>query len=253
MPDKIMDIQKNKKTFFIADIHLSSDNDERKRLLTAFLDVVLSERGDLFILGDLFDFWANNRRLVKSHRDVFLKLQRLTAGHTRVGLLFGNRDFLISRNVLTSFGIDFLGEEAEISLDTRRVFLTHGHTLCLSDTQFLNYKNKMWPYFRTLDRFLPGIIENRIAQLFMQHSKRVIKSQDQARFQFTRDAIENLFHAGVDVVICGHTHKQEHYVSGSKCFYALPSWDDDTGHYLLHQDGTFSMHEITAPKYSRII
>lgn len=239
------------KTFFIADIHLSADNAERKKLITAFLDHVLAQRGDLYVLGDLFDFWANNRRLLKSHRDILLKLQALTSIHMRVGLLFGNRDFLISRKVPASFGIEFLGEEAEISLGARRVFLAHGHTLCLSDTQFLNYKKKIWPYFRILDRFMPGIIENKIAKLFMQKSKRVIESQDQSRFQFTHSAIENLFNSGIDVVICGHTHKQEHYISGSKCFYALPSWDDGKGHYLLHQDGTFSMHEFTAPPDSR--
>lgn len=238
------------KTFFIADIHLSTDNSERKRLITAFLDRVLSERGDLYILGDLFDFWANNRRLVKSHQDVFLKLQKLSASNSRVGLLFGNRDFLISRNVLASFGIDFLGEEAEISVGTRRLFLAHGHTLCLSDTQFLNYKKKIWPFFRALDRFLPGIIENHIAKLFIQQSKKVIESQDQSRFQFTRPAIDDLFKSGIDAVICGHTHKQEYFVSGAKCFYALPSWDDGKGHYLLHQDGIFSMHEFTAPSCS---
>jgi len=230
--------------FFIADVHAASDNARRSSLVISFFDMVIRERGSLYILGDLFDFWANNRQLIRSHRSIFSKLSEFPARGLTAGLLIGNRDFLLSRRTLAACGVGFLGEEAEIALDGKRVFLAHGHTLCLSDTQFLKYKQRMWPLFRILDRLLPGSIENRIARQFIFHSKKVINAQDPARFAVTREAIDRLFTAGIDVLICGHTHKPEHYQTGGKQFFALPAWDDGIGHFLVYRQGEFSLHEF---------
>lgn len=231
--------------FFIADIHAGIDNPRRRNLAISFFDLVIRERGSLYILGDLFDFWANNRQLVSSHLAVFSKLGEFQAHGLTAGLLIGNRDFLLSRKTMAACGVDFLGEEAEIALDTKRIFLAHGHTLCLADTQFLKYKQRMWPLFRILDRLLPGSIENWIARQFIFQSKKVINAQDPARFAFTREAIDRLFAAGIDVVICGHTHKPEQYQAGKRRFFALPAWDDAAGHYLLYRQGDFSLHQFT--------
>jgi len=231
--------------FFIADVHAGSDTPRRSSLVISFFDMVIRERGSLYVLGDLFDFWANNRQLIRSHRAVFSKLGEFAARGLTAGLLIGNRDFLLSRRTLADCGVGFLGEEAEIALDGKRIFLAHGHTLCLSDTQFLKYKQRMWPLFRILDRLLPGSIENRIARRFILQSKKIINAQDPSRFAFTREAIDRLFTAGIDVVICGHTHKPEQYQAGEKRFFALPAWDDGRGHYLALRQGEFSLHEFT--------
>jgi len=232
------------KTFFIADIHLHFENTRRMHLFKAFLDQVIRARANLYVLGDLFEFWANNRFLIRRYLDILSIFKEAASGGLKTGLLIGNRDFLITDKTLAPFGIDFLGEEAEISLDGKRLFLAHGHTLCLSDTQFLNYKERMWPLFRALDRILPGWIENPIARRFILKSKEVISAQDPSRFQFTEAAIERLFRSGIDAVICGHTHKPETRRSGERVFYALPAWDEQAGHYLMHHEGLFSMHEF---------
>jgi len=231
--------------YFIADIHAGIHNPRRTALLLAFCDLAIAERADLYILGDLFDFWANNRLLRRAHRDIFGKFGAMAGRGIRVGVLAGNRDFLLSHKTLAACGARFLGEEAEIALDGRRLFLAHGHTLCRADTRFLAYRKRMWPVFRMLDRFLPGFVENRIAQRFMEQSKKVISRQDPARFEFTREAIADLFRAGIHTVICGHTHNPEHFQINGCRFFALPAWDDGTGHYLRYSEGVFSLHAFT--------
>ncbi|MCX8043741.1 MAG: UDP-2,3-diacylglucosamine diphosphatase [Desulfobacterota bacterium] len=233
------------RAYFIADIHLSADTPRRAKLLLGFCDMIIHNPGELYILGDLFEFWANNRLLYAAHQQVFEKLSSLTSRGIMVGVLAGNRDFLLSQKTLARCGAFFLGEEAEILLDGMRLLLAHGHTLCLSDTIFLSYRRRMWPWFRLLDPLLPGWIENRLAHLFMKKSKEVISAQDPSRFEFTRAAIEQHFTAGIDVVICGHTHKMEHFVSGAKRFYSLPCWDDERGYYLLYKKGEFALHTFT--------
>ena len=232
------------KTFFIADVHLGGDSSKREKTVLAFLDMVRQERGDLYILGDLFDFWANNRMLLKKNALLLNKLKSLTSQGQKAGLLTGNRDFLLRAKTLRPYGIDFLNEEAEIILDGKRIMLAHGHTLCLSDIEFLNYKKRIWPILKCLDRVTPGTIENYLAEKFILKSKQVINAQDPARFQFTKTYLEELFDQGINTIICGHSHKQMAQQWGANRFIVLPAWEDKKGFYLLYAHNAFTLHEF---------
>ncbi len=235
-------MKKTPKTYFIADVHLVPDQHEKNNLVISFLNHVLSQNGNLYILGDFFDFWANNRSLMNAYRQVFHKLQELTERGLTVGFLIGNRDFLMRPRLLKRYGIIYLGEETRITLDDKKLLLAHGHTLCLSDTKFLAYKKTMWPRFRMLDYILPGLIENWIAEKFILKSKDVISKQDCKNFNFTLPLIENHFKEGIDAVICGHAHRRESFKNNSHCFFSLAPWEKNNGPYLLYEDRQFTEH-----------
>jgi len=234
------------RVFFIADVHLDRAFPERKNMLRSFLHLLRTTGGDLYILGDFFDFWANNKTVVHDNREVLSLLQEMAARSSKIYLIIGNRDLLLRQKVLTPFGITFLGEEATISLDNKRVFLTHGHSLCTMDLRFQRYKKRVWPLYRLLDRMLPGWIENYLARKFIITSKKVIHSQDQSCFQFSPAALTGCFNRGIDVIICGHAHRASAETFGGKLFYTLPAWDQGSGGYLLYQQGTFSLHDVPA-------
>ena len=226
-------------TYFVADVHLNMNNTNQKKLFSAFLDHVSS--GSLYIIGDLFDFWANNKTVYAAHSWVFDKLRAVISRGCTVGLLIGNRDFLLRKKMVESYGIRYLGEEATVDIDGRCFFLAHGHTLCLSDTQFLRYRARMWPLFTLIDWVLPGFIENYLAGKFMMQSKKVIQAQEPVRFQFTQTAIENKFREEIDYVICGHTHQPETFQSGAHIFHALPAWDDKSGYFLHYEHDVLTL------------
>ncbi len=226
-------------TYFVADVHLNMNNTNQKILFSAFLDHVNS--GSLYIIGDLFDFWANNKTVYAAHSWVFEKLRAVLSRGCTVGLLTGNRDFLLRKKLVESYGIRYLGEEATVDINGKHFFLVHGHTLCLSDTEFLQYRARMWPLFKMADRVLPGFIENYMAGKFMLQSKKVIQAQDPGRFQFTKAAIEKKFVDGIDYVICGHTHQPETFQSGAHIFHALPAWDDKSGFFLHYEHDVLTL------------
>ena len=234
-----------KKTFFIADVHIGMDDPEKRKLVSSFFDMVKMESGDLYILGDFFDFWANNKKIQQRNSHLLLKLKELTSSGSRIGMLVGNRDFLLNESTLAPFGIDYLGEEAEISVNGKRVLLAHGHTLCRSDIKFLQYKKRAWPVFRALDKIIPGFIENYLAEKFILRSEKVVEAQEQSVFQFTMEYIEEYFNAGVNAVICGHAHKKVTRKFGKCCFYALPAWDTEPGNYLLVENSEFTFRQFS--------
>jgi UDP-2,3-diacylglucosamine diphosphatase len=229
-------------TYFVADIHLTIQSTDQKKLFSAFIDHI--NTGSLYIIGDLFDFWANNKTVFAAHAWVFEKLRAAASRGCTIGLLTGNRDFLLRKKTVERFGIRYFGEEARADIEGKKFFLTHGHTLCLSDTQFLRYRARIWPLFKMADRLLPGYIENYLAGKFMLQSKKVIQAQDPCRFQFTRSAIEKKFDSGIDYVICGHTHLPETFQSGKHIFHALPAWEDDTGYYLYYAQNEFKLKKF---------
>ena len=235
-----------KKTFFIADVHLDRAFPGREELMCAFLNMVGAENADLYILGDLFDFWANNKAVISANRKVLSLMRELTKHGSRVYILIGNRDLLLNQKNLSPFGIVFLGEQATIQLDHKNIFLTHGHLLCTLDIKFQKYKNRVWPLYRVLDKILPGPVENYLAKQFILKSKQVIHAQDPACFQFSQDAIRKHFQQGHDVIMCGHSHSAKTERFGDKHLYVLPAWDQHTGGYVLHYNGTFSLCNFPA-------
>jgi len=234
-----------KKTYFIADVHLSMGPDPKRKLILSFLDMIISQKADLYILGDLFDFWANNKEVLQLHSEVLNKLHSLTSKGSNVGFLIGNRDFLLTKDTLKNYGIDHIGEEALIELDSHHIFLAHGHTLCKSDIKFLKYRDRMWPLFRFLDKFLPAVIENFIATKFILKSKKTIAKQDSDVFDVTPSILRYYFDNGCDVIICGHLHKKDQDIKDNNQFYMLPEWEDDKGNYLLYENSAFMFEYFT--------
>jgi UDP-2,3-diacylglucosamine pyrophosphatase LpxH len=100
----------------------------------------------------------------------------------------------------------------------------------------------MWPLYRVLDTVLPGCVENALAKLFIQRSKQVIEAQESWRFQFSEEVIEATFNGGIDMIICGHSHKPlvKHY-DAKRSFIVLPHWTTDSGGYLYMKDGAFQV------------
>jgi len=236
-------------TFFVADVHLALDNSRRRQTFLDFVAYVRSCLGDLYILGDFFDFWANNRTVVRSMLPALERLGDLAATGSTVGFVYGNRDFLLGPKKLEPFGIRFLGEQADISLDGLRVHITHGYSLCLDDRRFIAYKKIMWPVFGFFDRVLPGALANYLVRTFFIRDKEPApcsKYPPGSCFHFTRAAIEGHFQRGIDAVICGHTHVEESFRVGSKRFFALGCWEDSLGPYLVYRGGTFSRASFTA-------
>jgi len=146
--------------------------------------------------------------------------------------------------VLSRYGIDFLGESKRIGLQSKTLILTHGHLLYTSDVAFQRYRKTKWPIYRALDAFLPGFVENALAERFILKSKQVISTQEPWRLQFSEEAIKEKFNQGIEAIICGHSHHTviKRY-DDNKYFIVLPCWDDSRGGYLLMEDGDFQIKD----------
>ena len=63
-----MQISHGKKIYFLSDFHLGAPDHAsslvREKRIVAFLDEIKSDASHIFILGDLFDFWYEYKKVV---------------------------------------------------------------------------------------------------------------------------------------------------------------------------------------------
>ena len=233
------------KYVFAADVHLSRAHGVRTERFLAFLEHLRSERAHLFVLGDLFDYWANNRAVRADYVPVMNALGEFAADRLMVYFIQGNRDFLLGADFLARHGVVHLGEMHTLDLSGMRLHITHGHSLCTGDLSFLHYKRVAWPMFRLLDRFLPGTVEEGIARLAMRKSKQVVAAQPAEALRISDEAIRSLFSQGVDLILCGHVHQAERRsYDGGKALVVLPAWDDGGGGYAVLEGGEVRIEEF---------
>ena len=119
----------------------------------------------LFILGDLFEYWAGDDDLNDPfHQRITDTLRELDAHGTRIFIMHGNRDFLMDEELGRACNATLLDDPTLIDLYGTPTLLTHGDALCTDDTEYQRFRelvrNDDWQ-----TRFLAQPLAQRKAQI----------------------------------------------------------------------------------------
>ena len=92
-----MQIAAGKKIFFLSDFHLGSPDHltslHREKYIIRFLESIQHEAAEIFILGDIFDFWFEYKTVVpKGYVRILGKLATLTDAGIPIQFFVGNHD-----------------------------------------------------------------------------------------------------------------------------------------------------------------
>ena len=235
---------------FISDLHLA---ESLPRTTGAFLDFLAhkarhSER--LFILGDLFEYWAGDDDIDHpfNHRILTAILELSQAG-TAVFWLQGNRDFLTGERFLQESGATALPELHVAKIGEQKVAMAHGDAQCLGDTDYLAFRamvrNPQWQ-----QQFLATPLAQRklMIEKFRKDSAKENAGKSEAAWEVTPSAIDTVFsQTGATIFVHGHIHRPGSHPHGSHMRYVLPDWELDKakrgGWLELSADGQFREHE----------
>ena len=226
---------------FISDLHLCNS---RPRVTRAFLDFLDSRARDaksLYILGDLFEYWAGDDAL-EEHANVIDALRALTGAGVPVHFMAGNRDFLVGDGFAQATGCTLLDEPARLLVYLKPTLLLHGDTLCTGDADYQSFRAHIRaPAWR--DQFLARPLAERkreIEELRRRSEQR--KTEKPAKImdvspvavaaELARNACLRLIH--------GHTHRTAHHefeVNGQACErWVLSDWSEAHGANCLVVD-----------------
>ena len=128
-------------TYFISDLHLDPARAETYDKFARYLRSIKSDAQQLYILGDLFDYWIGDDGLdLIGHHQAVELLEELTESGTQISLMHGNRDFLIGKDFLSRFNGTLIPDPQLIVIGGKVVLLMHGDSLCTDDVEHQRYR-----------------------------------------------------------------------------------------------------------------
>lgn len=201
-------------TFFISDLHLSSDRQDITYAFFQFLDSLQQNCQALYILGDLFDYWVGDDDDATWHKPIKQKLKQVTESGIRVYFLAGNRDFAVGRRFSQQTGVTILPEVANVDLPSGKAVILHGDTLCTDDVSYQKYRRVIRnPMVMALLKLLPLSVRKKLAGNIRSASDDK-KSQTAMEIMDVNElAVRSQFEQShVSLMIHGHTHRPKiHY------------------------------------------
>lgn len=219
-------------SLFISDLHLCDSRPAISQLFTSFLQSTASQAEALFILGDLFEYWAGDDDLDDPHhRKVIAAIRTLADSGTAVYFMHGNRDFLLGEKFAAASGMRLLTDPIALDLYGKRVLLSHGDALCTDDTDYQVFRRQVrTPAWQ--QQFMQQRLEVRKAQIenLRLRSEQEKSHKTESIMDVNADAVQKLMreHAYPELLIHGHTHRpalHELDIDGHACQrWVLGDW-----------------------------
>ena len=138
----------NKKVFFISDIHLGlypcDKSLEREKKLVRWIDSVKKDMSELYLLGDIFDFWHEHKRVIPKGYSRFLgKIAELADSGIKIHFFTGNHDVWAYNYFRTEFGAEIYHKPQLREISGLKLFIAHGDGLGPGDK---GYKLLKWAF-----------------------------------------------------------------------------------------------------------
>lgn len=249
------------KAIFISDAHLRKFSDERYKKLLNFLDdvkkgnitaqvnhnakgTVQGNIDDLYIAGDLFDFWfCRKEKINPEFKPMIDKLIELKGKGIRIHLSEGNHDFFMEEYFSDVLGMEVFEEMTKTQLDNLNVLIAHGDTADSANKRYLLFRRVLRSRtFYNIQRLIPASISWTLAGLFSSASKELTVEDGDALVKKMASFAFIKFQENFDAVILGHSHVPSlntYTVDGKKkTFVTLGDWINYYS-YLYYENGNF--------------
>jgi len=201
-----LQLQLNKKIYFLSDFHLGTPNADaslaREKAVVAFLDSIKQDAQEVFLVGDMFDFWFEYRTVVpKGFVRLLGKLAELSDSGIKLHFFVGNHDMWVRDYFQKELGMQVYLEPATFEFNGRKFFIGHGDGLGPGDHKY-KFLKKIFrsPLCQWLFGILPPAIGMGIANYFSRKSR---DGQEEEKF------------AGEDkewlIAFCKETLQKEHF------------------------------------------
>ncbi len=122
------------KIYFISDFHLGIPDEQtsrnREKKIVRWLEKVRSDASEIYILGDVFDFWFEYKRVVpKGFVRLLGKLAELSDQGIKLHYFTGNHDLWVFDYLPTEIGMTLYRQPVRRTIGAKKFFIGHGDGL----------------------------------------------------------------------------------------------------------------------------
>jgi len=198
----------------------------------------------LYVLGDLFDQWVGDDQLQEPiAARIAAALRGVADSGVPVGMIVGNRDFLMGRRFAAAAGATLLPEQIVVDVAGTPTLLMHGDELCTSDVAYQRFRrishDRRW---QSSFLALPYRLRRGVANWLRRKSREATAVKPEDILDVESGAVDAAFRkANVARIVHGHTHRPAHHrlvVDGRACErYVLADWYDRGTYLEFDADG----------------
>ena len=212
-----MNLSPGKKIYFLSDFHLgvpdAASSLQREKRIIQFLDSILHDAEQIFIVGDIFDFWFEYRKVVpKGYVRLMGKLASITDAGIPIHFFVGNHDMWIRDYFQKELGFTVYYEPARFEFNGKKFLIGHGDGQGPGDHGY-KFLKKIFrnPVCQWLFGIIPPGIGMGIANYFSKKSRDADKGKDEVFLGeenewliiYSREVLQK---EHVDYFIFGHRH-----------------------------------------------
>lgn len=219
---------------FISDLHLHEGLPLTTQAFFTFLRDQALKAQQLYLLGDVFEYWAGDDDIVTGYnQQVAGAIRRVSDAGVSVFWMAGNRDFLVGKGFAQATGATILPDPSVTTIAGQRIVLTHGDAQCTDDTSYMAFRAQVrQPGWQQTFLEMPLQKRKEIINGMRHESRQAQRNKSSDIMDVNANAIAALFNAnGADTIIHGHTHRPARHTyqeNGSvRIRYVLPDWDCD--------------------------
>ncbi len=247
-------MSKQGKIYFISDVHLGApalkNNSERELLFARWLDEIKTDVEELYLMGDIFDFWYEYKKVVpRGFTRILGRIADLTDKGIPVYFFPGNHDLWVFDYLPTELGVEVHHQEIIKTIKGKKFFLAHGDGLDEEDKGYIRLKkiftNKTmrWVFSRLHPNFAFFIAHrwSKSSRLTKMIPEKDFLVKNEGMYKFAGNFLRNEY---IDYFILGHRHQMVNEAMTEKTrFILLGDWINNFSY------GVFDGEKFELKKY----
>lgn len=223
---------------FASDLHLSDADPATVEAFVAFLRGPVREASALYLLGDIFEYWAGDDDDDPLNTRMAAEIKIAADAGVAIYLMHGNRDFLLGQRFADAAGATLLPDPQRIGAFGQSLLLSHGDALCTDDAPYQQFRAMVrQPAWQAM--FLGRTLAERKAEIArVRMASEAAKREKAAEIMDVNTiAVGKLLaeHPGHHL-IHGHTHRPARHLHevqhALRQRWVLPDWYGGKGGYL---------------------
>lgn len=223
------------KIYFLSDFHLGAPDAAsslgREKMIVEFLSEIKQDASVVFIVGDMFDFWYEYRRVVpKGHVRLLGKLAEITDAGIPLHFFVGNHDMWMKDYLEKELSIHVHFGPEEFDFNGKKFLVAHGDGLGPGDNGYKMLKKVFRnPVAQWLFGILPPYMGMGVANYFSKKSREATGKHEEVflgeekewLITYCKDVLKSKHY---DFLIFGHRHLPIDFnINGSR-YVNLGDW-----------------------------
>lgn len=240
---------KKERVYFISDVHLGinlAGIESREDDLITFLKKISLDASEVYIVGDLFDFWIEYKHAIRPcYFTILHQFKTMVEQGIKINYIAGNHDFALGSFLTDIMGFNIIPDDIAVNIQGRKVYLRHGDGVIKRDWGYRLLRGLLRvDLFQKIYKIMHPNIGVPMASSFSGSSRHFNSSKfTKEREMEYLEAAQRFLKMGHEILFMGHTHHPALYKMSEGIYCNTGEWMKKYS-YAVMEKGDLSLKII---------